>query len=129
MRIKRFFEHIVEASYHRTSSWRPTNLQDHKAIQQIDQKLRDRLLEIFPSLRKPIETENAFTSKTKLINGKSIERVDIDILQSDDEWFFVRIIYNGTITSWRGHSYFKCDQFDGLVDCIKNEVIEKSKQE
>lgn len=129
MKIKKFFEHISDESYYRTTSWRPVNNENHKSIQQIDQKLRDRLLKIFPSLRKPIETEKAFTSKSKLINGKSIDRIDIDILQSNDEWFYVRIIYNKSINSWRGTSYFTCDQFEGLVDCIENEVIEKSKQE
>lgn len=125
MRIRRFFEHL-ENTYYRSASWKPVNQQ----VQQIDQKLRDKLLEMFPVFRKPIETEKAFTSKSKLIYGKSLDRVDVDILQSNDEWFYVRIIDKiGKSTTWRGTRYFTCDQFEGSVDCIQNEIIEKSKQE
>lgn len=90
---------------------------------------RNKLVSIFPVLRKPIESEKAHTSKTKLIYKRLDSRseygiglrIDIDILTDHDEWFYVRVIIQRGINTI--HLYFKCDQFDGLVECIKKEVI------
>jgi len=60
--------------------------------------------------------------------GSSTNRVDIDILTDNDEWYYARIVYSsGSLPSGSSgfNHYFKCDQWGGLISCIENEVINK----
>ena len=40
---------------------------------------------------------------------------EVSIWQLPDEWFMVKVKNGFTIT----HTYFKCDQIEGLIDCLK----------
>lgn len=113
--------------YQKTDMWiKSTPAGFNKPISEAD---RDKLISIFPVLRKPIEVEKAYTSRTKLVYKRPESRsehgiglrIDVDILTDHDEWFYVRVIIQRGINTI--HLYFKCDQFDGLVECIKREVI------
>ena len=53
-------------------------------------------------------------------------RFDIDIYESDDEWFFVEfhILAKYSRKSLGGHNgIYKCDQLHGLFDCITNIIL------
>lgn len=120
MKIRKVFESVK--SYEKISSWHDGERRDLVPINGTE---RDKLIVIFsPMLRRPEKPLTGNGSQTKVICGKSVNRVDIDILCDNDEWYHVRIIsMNGSHLTT--HSYFKCDQWDGLIDCIKNEVIDK----
>ena len=119
MIIRKIFESVD--FYEKTTSWK---VEGQNSVRPISSTDRDRLVWIFP-LRKPIETNGGRTSRTKLIFKKGAGRIDIDILTDDDEWFYVRIITKYDKYGSSVQEYFKCDQFDGLSECIKREVIEK----
>lgn len=120
MRIRRFFEHKEGESYMRVRDWFSSTPR-----QIINSKVREKLITIFPLLRKPNETGKGYVSNSKLIFGKGPGRINIDIYFDEDEWYLVRMIFRSDDTA----KFFKCDQLEGLIDCIRNEVIEKSKQE
>ena len=39
------------------------------------------------------------------------EKYLFDIIESEDEWFYISTYYEG--------KFYKCDQFEGLIECIK----------
>lgn len=41
----------------------------------------------------------------------------INLYKEYDSWYYVQSTFN----QMRGVKYYKCDQFDGLVKCLKNE--------
>lgn len=109
MRIRRFFEHKEDGLYMRVRDWFSST---HR--QTISPKDREKLITIFPLLRKPNEAGKGYVSNSKLIFGKGSGRIDIDIYFDEDEWYLVRMIFRSDDTA----KFFKCDQLEGLVDCI-----------
>lgn len=59
---------------------------------------------------------------SKPIDGQNFRsyRSDIEIMKFDDEWYYLEI-YNYAKKSFL---YYKCDQFYGLINCIKNNIKE-----
>lgn len=94
--------------------------------------------------RSPISIEYPFTSFTPerlakincriIVNYEALTRnrykefrrtlfpsSHISIIKDDDEWFYVRDFYQETSDGLRHKEdidYYKCDQLDGLLDCI-----------
>lgn len=51
--------------------------------------------------------------------------IQIDVYPIKDEWYYVNIGFG-----FKHTKYYKCDQIDGLNNCLQNEVFKKySKQE
>jgi hypothetical protein len=54
---------------------------------------------------------------------------DIFICRKDDEWYLVRIEFHLTGHRYRGtrqeYGYYKCDQWDGLLELLKDKGIIK----
>jgi len=42
----------------------------------------------------------------------------VAVSQFEDEWFFVTIVKN--FPTMRIEKYYKCDQIEGVVDCLKS---------
>ena len=96
----------------------------------------DIILDKFPLIRKPISTPSkvnpsGITNPFKLIIGKGYNRKDIEVNVDTDEWYYLRIYDRSSETTFgNAHmSKFKCDQLDGLLDCIQKEIIDKYEDE
>ena len=50
-----------------------------------------------------------------------LREIMLRILVDDDEWYYLLLNFSGN--DYRMEKFFKCDQFEGLIDCIKKEVI------
>jgi len=105
MKIRKVFESVE--FYEKIRTWHEGR-QDLKVIDNIE---RMDIVSLFPDLRK------AEKSRSKMIFRSGINRVDVDVLVNNDEWYFVRLIHNNK------HEYFKCDQKEGLIECIKKELL------
>lgn len=106
MRIRKVFESIE--FYEKIRTWH----EGRKNLRVINNNERTDIINMFQDLKKSTNS----MSKIKFISG--VNKVDIDILTDDDEWYFVRFIHNNK------HEYFKCDQKEGLIECIKRELID-----
>jgi len=122
MKIRKVFESYEYSSeaYKKILSWHDGKQAD---LRNIDRLERDKLIEVFV----PILKISGYWDGT-LTCGSSTNRVDIDILTDNDEWYYARIVYSsGSLPSGSSgfNHYFKCDQWGGLISCIENEVINK----
>lgn len=50
--------------------------------------------------------------KLTIVAMNIIKLFEADIFQADDEWFSIRLFLNKNII------YYKCDQIEGLIDCL-----------
>jgi hypothetical protein len=48
---------------------------------------------------------------------RGLGREIINVYKEFDSWYYVQSTFN----QMQGVKYYKCDQFDGLVSCLKNE--------
>jgi len=128
MKIRKVFEsyEYSSESYKKILSWH-----GKADLRHIDRLERDKLIEVFVPLLKKSKMKQGLPPKRPygtLTCGSSTNRVDIDILTDNDEWYYARIVYSsGSLPSGSSgfNHYFKCDQLDGLISCIENEVINK----
>lgn len=78
------------------------------------------VIEMYPS--NTFQIENCINIYKKNINLKKRNRIDnrlINIDKLEDEWYLL-VIEDGWPINDMKHKAFKCDQIDGLLDCIKN---------
>ena len=43
----------------------------------------------------------------------------INVYKLKDEWYYVEVINKTQPIDTGNKHYYKCDQFDGLIDCLK----------
>ena len=69
-------------------------------------------------------TRGSFTFKITFHKNET-EDVDMDIYEMNDEWFFVRLDPRSSRTESQFSVYYKCDQWDGVVQLLKDKKILK----
>ena len=45
-----------------------------------------------------------------------------DIIETEDEWFYLLIRGYNPLGSLLDNKFYKCDQFEGLLKCIEKEL-------
>ena len=58
-----------------------------------------------------------------LLSYTEISKVDIKIYDAPDEWFFVCLRFVPKYGESKPQRIFKCDQWEGLIKCLREEVI------
>ncbi len=114
MKIRRVFESV--GFYQKIKSWHDKRTD----LRVIDEVERLNLIKEFTDL------EKAKVSKSKLKYRNSIEKTQLDILSDNDEWYYVRVIKTSSGSTEKQSQfieYYKCDQWSGLLELIKDKVI------
>ena len=114
MKIRKVFEDMYDRFY-------PTNWEELNRCMYITEFESEKIIKVFNRLN-VIKTGSYYI-------GSNTYRTSIRILKDIDEWYYVIIVYSsGSLprNSSGFNHYFKCDQWDGLIECIKMEIFMKN---
>jgi hypothetical protein len=91
----------------------------HKKHVDFTQEEYDKLLWLFSDIGMYIEfdywVESIIYVKNEDRDGKDLYR----IFKVEDDWYYLVGYFGGEI------SYYRCDEFQGLLECIKDKIINK----
>ncbi len=77
--------------------------------------------DMWPSYIK-FRTKSANPYKDKLkVSGMFF--VGGTIFSNNDEWYYISLFTEGGLRDLDKRKYFKCDQWDGLVECLRSYIL------
>lgn len=131
MKIRKVFESMTDL--YQKVDYFDFGVINGRGAKELSPEQMDVIIKTFSGFRRPNLVEiKKYNLVRKIITSDDRNKliyiphnIDISIYVDNDEWYYLRIAN----PELRNLLFYKCDQWDGLIECIKNEVIKNEDQE